>query len=220
MQRSAQVMLQQAEVDRLTALTQFKEVKAPFDGTIVQRQHRHRKSGDGGQHRQHDVALSAFRKTIRCASSSMRPQSVARAAHEAGRKRRDHQPATSPICDLKAKSREPRKRSIRRSRTIRVEIDVPNTDRSLVPGMYVQARFRTDGRRRDPGSGGRAAVPVRRPASRRRRRQGRRSLQGRHDRQRRWQRRRDRLRPRGWRQGRAQSQQPDRGRPNGQGEPD
>ena len=34
----AQVMLQQAEVDRLTSLTQFKEVKAPFDGTIVQRQ--------------------------------------------------------------------------------------------------------------------------------------------------------------------------------------
>src|ERR1700693_4346550 len=34
----AQVMLQQADVDRLTALTQFKEVKAPFDGTIVQRQ--------------------------------------------------------------------------------------------------------------------------------------------------------------------------------------
>ena len=31
-------MLQQADVDRLTALTQFKEVKAPFDGTIVQRQ--------------------------------------------------------------------------------------------------------------------------------------------------------------------------------------
>ena len=34
----AQVMLQQADVDRLTALTQFKEVKAPFEGTIVQRQ--------------------------------------------------------------------------------------------------------------------------------------------------------------------------------------
>src|SRR3984885_2988405 len=34
----SQVMLQQAEVDRLTSLTQFKEVKAPFDGTIVQRQ--------------------------------------------------------------------------------------------------------------------------------------------------------------------------------------
>ena len=34
----AQVMLQQADVDRLTALTQFKAVKAPFEGTIVQRQ--------------------------------------------------------------------------------------------------------------------------------------------------------------------------------------
>src|SRR6202000_3042833 len=34
----AQVQLQRADVDRLTALTQFKEVKAPFDGTIVQRQ--------------------------------------------------------------------------------------------------------------------------------------------------------------------------------------
>ena len=31
------------------------------------------------------------------------------------------------------------------SRTIRVEIDVPNTDRSLVPGMYVQADFELTG---------------------------------------------------------------------------
>src|ERR1700722_10497948 len=33
----AQVALEQAEVDRLSALTQFKDVKAPFEGTIVQR---------------------------------------------------------------------------------------------------------------------------------------------------------------------------------------
>ena len=33
----AQVQLEQAEVDRLTALTRFKTVKAPFTGTIVQR---------------------------------------------------------------------------------------------------------------------------------------------------------------------------------------
>jgi multidrug efflux pump subunit AcrA (membrane-fusion protein) len=31
------------------------------------------------------------------------------------------------------------------SRTIRIEIDVPNTDRSLVPGMYVQADFELTG---------------------------------------------------------------------------
>jgi hypothetical protein len=31
------------------------------------------------------------------------------------------------------------------SRTIRVEIDVPNTDRSLVSGMYVQADFELTG---------------------------------------------------------------------------
>jgi RND family efflux transporter MFP subunit len=31
------------------------------------------------------------------------------------------------------------------SRTIRIEIDVPNTDRSLVPGMYVQAEFELTG---------------------------------------------------------------------------
>jgi multidrug efflux pump subunit AcrA (membrane-fusion protein) len=33
----AQVMLEQADVDRLSALTRFKEVTAPFDGTIIQR---------------------------------------------------------------------------------------------------------------------------------------------------------------------------------------
>jgi hypothetical protein len=31
------------------------------------------------------------------------------------------------------------------SRTIRIEIDVPNTDRALVPGMYVQADFELTG---------------------------------------------------------------------------
>src|SRR5208282_5339224 len=33
----AQVALARAEVDRLSALTQFKDVKAPFGGTIIQR---------------------------------------------------------------------------------------------------------------------------------------------------------------------------------------
>src|SRR5258707_9305530 len=33
----AQVALDKADVDRLTSLTEFKKVKAPFEGTIVQR---------------------------------------------------------------------------------------------------------------------------------------------------------------------------------------
>jgi multidrug efflux pump subunit AcrA (membrane-fusion protein) len=32
-----------------------------------------------------------------------------------------------------------------RTRTFRVEIDIPNPDRSLVPGMYVQAHFKLAG---------------------------------------------------------------------------
>ena len=139
----AQVMLQRADVDRLTTLTQFKEVKAPFDGTIVQRQI--------------DIG------NLVTAGSTANTTSLYRLAENAPMRIFVHAPqvvaqqlmkpdasaviTSADMPGLRLEGRVSRTaRSINpQSRTIRIEIDVPNTDRSLVPGMYVQAEFELKG---------------------------------------------------------------------------
>jgi RND family efflux transporter MFP subunit len=139
----AQVMLQQADVDRLTALTQFKEVKAPFDGTIVQRQIDLGNLVTAGSTAN---TTSLYRLSE---NSPMRifvyaPQSVAHRLMKAGTG------AVITSADIPAMRLEGQVARTARainpqSRTIRIEIDVPNSDRSLVPGMYVQAEFELTG---------------------------------------------------------------------------
>ena len=99
------------------------------------------------------------------------------------------------------------------SRTLRVEIDVPNADHALVPGMYVQVSFKLTGGARIQvpaaallfrSGGPQVAVSTKRA----------RWPSGRHDRPRRRQRGVDRIGAGRRRQGRPQSQQPDRGRRN------
>ena len=139
----AQVMLQQADVDRLTALTQFKEVKAPFDGTIVQRQIDLGNLVTAGSTAN---TTSLYRLSE---NSPMRifvyaPQSVAHRLMKAGTG------AVITSADISGRRLEGKVARTARainpqSRTIRIEIDVPNSDRSLVPGMYVQAEFELTG---------------------------------------------------------------------------
>lgn len=139
----AQVMLQQADVDRLTALTQFKEVKAPFDGTIVQRQIDLGNLVTAGSTAN---TTSLYRLSE---NSPMRifvyaPQSVAHRLMKAGT---SAVITSADIAGMRLEGKVARTaRAINpQSRTIRIEIDVPNTDRSLVPGMYVQADFELTG---------------------------------------------------------------------------
>jgi RND family efflux transporter MFP subunit len=139
----AQVMLQQADVDRLTALTQFKEVKAPFDGTIVQRQIDLGNLVTAGSTAN---TTSLYRLSE---NSPMRifvyaPQSVAHRLMKAGT---GAVITSADISGMRLEGKVARTaRAINpQSRTIRIEIDVPNTDRSLVPGMYVQADFELTG---------------------------------------------------------------------------
>jgi RND family efflux transporter MFP subunit len=135
----AQVMLQQADVDRLTALTQFKEVKAPFDGTIVQRRI------DIGNLVTAGSTANTTSLYHLSENSPMRiyvhaPQSAAPQLMKHG----TMAVITSfDLPNLRIEGRVARTaRAINPgSRTIRIEIDVPNTDRALVPGMYVQADF-------------------------------------------------------------------------------
>jgi RND family efflux transporter MFP subunit len=140
----AQVVLQPADVDRLTALTQFKQVKAPFEGTIVRREI------DIGNLVTAGSTANTTSLYHLSGSTPMRiyvfaPQSAAPQFMKPG--------TTAVITSndrtgLRVEGKVSRTaRAINpASRTIRVEIDVPNTDRSLVPGMYVQADFELTGR--------------------------------------------------------------------------
>ena len=139
----AQVMLQQAEVDRLTSLTQFKEVKAPFDGTIVQRQI------DIGNL---VTAGSTANTTSLYHLSQNSPMRIYVFAPQAAAPQL-MKPGTAAVITstdqpglrLEGKVARTAKAINPQSRTIRIEIDVPNTDRALVAGMYVQADFELKG---------------------------------------------------------------------------
>jgi RND family efflux transporter MFP subunit len=138
----AQVMLEQADVDRLSALTQFKEVKAPFAGTIVQR---HIDIGNlvtaGSSATTTSLYELSQNNPIRIFVHA--PQSAA-----AQLKKGTAAVITSssqPGLHIEGKVARTAKAIDPGSRTIRVEIDIPNPDRSLVPGMYLQANFELKG---------------------------------------------------------------------------
>lgn len=139
----AQVMLQEADVDRLNALTQFKEVKAPFDGTIVQRQI------DIGNL---VTAGSTANTTSLYHLSQNSPMRIYVFAPQAAAPQLMKRGTTAVITStdlpnlrLEGKVTRSAKAINTVSRTIRVEIDVPNTDRALVAGMYLQADFELTG---------------------------------------------------------------------------
>jgi RND family efflux transporter MFP subunit len=139
----AQVMLEQADIDRLSALTQFKEVKAPFDGTIVQRHI------DIGNLVTAGSAANTTSLYQLSQNNPMRifvhaPQSVAAQLMRPGATAVITS-SSQPNLHIEGKVARTAKAIDPGSRTIRVEIDIPNPDRSLVPGMYVQADFELTG---------------------------------------------------------------------------
>lgn len=134
----ANVDADQGNVDRLTALTQFKKVRAPYDGTIIERRI------DIGNL---VTAGSTTNTTLLYRMSQddpMRvyvdaPQSVA-ADTTVGL------PATMTANDLPHKNFTGKIARTSnaidpRARTLRVEVDVPNPNDLLVPGLYVQVTF-------------------------------------------------------------------------------
>jgi RND family efflux transporter MFP subunit len=135
----AQVALDQAEVDRLTSLTEFKKVKAPFDGTIVERDIDIGNLVTAGS----GSGVSALYRVAR--NEPMRvfvdvPQSAAddlltgdaRARITVGSDANRHYDGK-----ISRTSRAINKQS----RTLRAEVDIPNADSRLVPGMYVEVSF-------------------------------------------------------------------------------
>jgi RND family efflux transporter MFP subunit len=135
----AQVALDEADVDRLTSLTEFKKVKAPFDGTIVERDIDIGDLVTAGS----GSGMSALYRVAR--NQPMRvfvdvPQSAAddllmgnaqagiAVGGDAGRHYDGKVSRTSRAINPQ-------------SRTLRVEVDIPNADSHLVPGMYVEVSF-------------------------------------------------------------------------------
>jgi RND family efflux transporter MFP subunit len=135
----AQVTLDAADVDRLTTLTEFTKVKAPVEGTIVQRDIDIGDLVTAGS----GSGMSALYRVIR--NEPMRvfvnvPQSAAddlltgdaRASITVGSDANRH---------YDGKVSRTSRAINQQSRTLRAEVDIPNADSRLVPGMYVQVSF-------------------------------------------------------------------------------
>jgi RND family efflux transporter MFP subunit len=134
----ARVELDQANVDRLTFLTKFKQVTAPFDGVITERRV---DIGDLITAGSTANTTSLFRivqsDQIRVFADVPQTASVhldvgtqaeITATDYPGRVFKGNITRTSRSIDPRA-------------RTLRVEVDLPNKDFVLIPGMYVTVAF-------------------------------------------------------------------------------
>jgi RND family efflux transporter MFP subunit len=135
----AQVSLDQADVDRLAAFEQFKRVTAPYAGTIIERR------VDIGNLVAAGSSASTTSLYRMAQDDPIRvfvevPQSAAAELMKVG------VPARISTNDASGQTISG---AITRTsdavnpqaRTFRVEVDIPNADRRLVPGLYVQVAF-------------------------------------------------------------------------------
>ncbi len=148
----AHVALDQADVDRFAAFEKFKHVTAPYDGTIVERRIDIGNLVTAGSS---SGTMPLYRMTK---DDPMRvwvdvPQSAAADLMKNG--------VPVAIIANQTPSRRLQGKIVRtteavdpQARTFRVEIDVPNENKALVSGMYVQAVFSlsTDGEMQVPAS--------------------------------------------------------------------
>jgi len=135
----AQIALDQAKVERFTALTRFKQVTAPIDGTVTERRidignlvTAGSTSGNTSLYKlSQENPMRVFVDVPQSAATELMKPGVpvqVRAANLA-----DH--TFSAKIARTAKSIDPQ------SRTLRVEVDLDNKDQLLVPGMYVNVGF-------------------------------------------------------------------------------
>jgi RND family efflux transporter MFP subunit len=135
----SQVGLDQALVDRIAALEGFKRVRAPFDGTIIERRVDLGNLVTAGSTTNTTVL---YRVTV---DDPLRvfinaPQSTAAELMRVG---------TSGVITCDYRPNEHFKGSVARTAeainpevgTLRVEVDIPNPNHTLVPGTYVNVTF-------------------------------------------------------------------------------
>jgi len=147
----AQTQTDQANVDRFTALTAFKKVTAPFAGTITHRDidignlvTAGSNTGTTSLYRiSLDDPIRVFLDVPQSAAAQLLKPGVAATIGTVGPEARQFEGTVArsamAIND--------------QARTLRVEVDIGNSDQALVPGMYVQVAFQLK-------SGGDAQVPA------------------------------------------------------------
>jgi RND family efflux transporter MFP subunit len=135
----AQVVLNQAEVDHDLALTRFKNVTAPFDGVVVERRIDIGNLVTAGSTAStmplyrisRDRPIRVFVEAPQSAAADLM-QPGTRAEVRIGKL--PGQSYAGPVTRT-SQSIDPR------ARTLKVEVDLPNRDGRLVPGMYVDVGF-------------------------------------------------------------------------------
>jgi RND family efflux transporter MFP subunit len=146
----AQLALDRAVADRYTALSKFKQVTAPYDGKVIERQIDIGNLVTAGSTAnttllyrvsQNDP-MRVFVDVPQRVAPEMRPGVEARitASNLVGQVFVGKIARTADAID-------------RRARTLRVEVDIPNSKQVLVPGMYVDVGF-------DVPTGGLPQVPA------------------------------------------------------------
>jgi RND family efflux transporter MFP subunit len=137
---NAQVNLDKSKVDQYSALTEFKLVKAPFDGTITERKidiGNLVTAGSGST----TTPLYRMAQTDPLRIFVDVPQSAAGELMRAGAPAEIR--ATGAVGGVFAGTIARSAESINpQARTMRVEVDMPNATHALVPGMYVNIAFR------------------------------------------------------------------------------
>ena len=135
----AEVALDLAKVDHFVAMTQFKQVTAPFDGTITERRIDIGNLVTAGST---SSTTSLYRMSqdnpIRVFVDV--PQSAAPELMKVGVPVQI-QAASLPNRVFSGKITRTAQAINPQARTLRVEVDLPNPDQALVPGMYVDVAF-------------------------------------------------------------------------------
>jgi RND family efflux transporter MFP subunit len=135
----AQVALDKSKVDQYNAMTEFKQVKAPFDGTITERKidiGNLVTAGSGST----TTPLYRMAQTDPLRIFVDVPQSASGELMNPGVPAEIR--ATGAVGGVFAGKIARSAESINsQARTMRVEVDMPNAKHSLVPGMYVNVAF-------------------------------------------------------------------------------
>jgi RND family efflux transporter MFP subunit len=137
---NAQVNLDKSKVDQYNALTEFKQVKAPFDGTITERKidiGNLVTAGSGST----TTPMYRMAQTDPLRIFVDVPQSASGELMKAGVPAEIR--ATGAVGGIFSGAIARSAESINaQARTMRVEVDMPNANHALVPGMYVNIAFR------------------------------------------------------------------------------
>jgi RND family efflux transporter MFP subunit len=135
----AQVALDRSHVEQYSALAQFKQVTAPFDGTITERKIDVGNLVTAGSSST-TTPLYRISQTDPLRIFVDVPQAAAGDLMKPGVPAQIRAPGAGGVFSGKvARAAEALNAQ---ARTMRVEVDMPNADHALVPGMYVNVAFR------------------------------------------------------------------------------